>query len=158
MNPKEKLQAILDAANNTTSAADTDITEAVRSLIDGYGQGGITGKVVSIVGEGYIDVSDVGDYGLAVRISPPIRSLTTVVFAFAWNQKLSFVDSRYPEGYNGMMAFFADPNGGNAGSQVLHGYYPSYSKTEKKIFVPNSRIEQVSGDWLFIPYYTSVGG
>ena len=37
MNPKEKLQAILDAANNTTSAADTDITAAVRSLIDGFG-------------------------------------------------------------------------------------------------------------------------
>lgn len=40
MNPQEKLQAILDAANNTTSAADTDITDAVRTLIDGYGGGG----------------------------------------------------------------------------------------------------------------------
>lgn len=40
MNVKEKLQAILAAANTTTGETDATLTDAVRSLIDGYGGGG----------------------------------------------------------------------------------------------------------------------
>ena len=40
MNVKEKLQALLTASNNTTGETDTTLTDAVQSLIDGYGGGG----------------------------------------------------------------------------------------------------------------------
>lgn len=35
-----KLQALLTAANTKTGESDTDLTAAVQTLIDGYGQGG----------------------------------------------------------------------------------------------------------------------
>ncbi len=37
---KAKIQGLIDSANNTTGKADTDMTAAVASLIDGFGQGG----------------------------------------------------------------------------------------------------------------------
>lgn len=40
MTAAEKVQALLDAANGTTGESDADLTTAVGSLIDGYGQGG----------------------------------------------------------------------------------------------------------------------
>lgn len=43
---KEKLQSLIDKANITTNKSDTDITEAVKSLVSGYGQGSCTGNHV----------------------------------------------------------------------------------------------------------------
>lgn len=40
MTLKQKIQALLSAANAKTEAGDTDLTGAVQSLIDGYGGGG----------------------------------------------------------------------------------------------------------------------
>lgn len=37
-----KLQALLTAANTTTGESDTTLTDAMQTLIDGYGQGGGT--------------------------------------------------------------------------------------------------------------------
>lgn len=47
MNIKEKLQALLAASNLTTGETDTTLTDAVQSLIDGYG--GIATGVANIV-------------------------------------------------------------------------------------------------------------
>ena len=40
MTVKEKVQSLLDAANEATGEADSTLTAAVAALIDGYGQGG----------------------------------------------------------------------------------------------------------------------
>lgn len=43
-----KLQALLTAANATTGETDTTLTDAVQTLVDGYGQGGggvLTGSI-----------------------------------------------------------------------------------------------------------------
>ena len=37
----QRLQAEIDRANETTSKTDTTVHNAIGSLIDGYGQGGI---------------------------------------------------------------------------------------------------------------------
>lgn len=37
-----KLQALLTAANTTTGESDTTLTDAIQTLVDGYGQGGGT--------------------------------------------------------------------------------------------------------------------
>ena len=37
---KSKLQSLLTAANNTTGESDATLTDAVQTLVDGYGQGG----------------------------------------------------------------------------------------------------------------------
>lgn len=49
MNVKEKLQALLTASNNTTGETDTTLTDAVQRLVDGYGQGGGTTYVGTVV-------------------------------------------------------------------------------------------------------------
>lgn len=40
MTIKEKIQSLLTAANTKTGETDTTLTDAVQTLIDGYGQGG----------------------------------------------------------------------------------------------------------------------
>ena len=64
---REKLEAInaqttalLDYANGVTGAADTRLGDAVRTLADGYGQGG--GGGLEFLGECTVDMS-VGQYG-----------------------------------------------------------------------------------------------
>ena len=42
MTVKQKIQSLLTAANDTTGESDTNLTDAVSALIDGYGQGGIS--------------------------------------------------------------------------------------------------------------------
>ena len=38
----QKIQSLITAANNTTGESDTTLTDAVQTLVDGYGQGGTT--------------------------------------------------------------------------------------------------------------------
>lgn len=40
MSIRSKIQALITAANNVTGESDTTLTDAVQTLIDGYGQGG----------------------------------------------------------------------------------------------------------------------
>lgn len=40
MSVLSKIQALITAANNTTGESDTTLTDAVQTLVDGYGQGG----------------------------------------------------------------------------------------------------------------------
>lgn len=40
MSIRSKIQALISAANNTTGESDTTLTDAVQTLVDGYGQGG----------------------------------------------------------------------------------------------------------------------
>lgn len=37
---KEKIQGLIDKANETTTASDMDLTTAINTLIEGYGKGG----------------------------------------------------------------------------------------------------------------------
>lgn len=46
---KQKLQNLLTAANTATGESDTDLTGAVQTLVDGYGQGGGTAITDGIV-------------------------------------------------------------------------------------------------------------
>lgn len=43
MTIKQKIQSLLTAANTKTGESDTTLTDAVQTLIDGYGQGGGSG-------------------------------------------------------------------------------------------------------------------
>ena len=43
-----KIQALITAANNTTGESDTTLTDAVQTLVDGYGQGG-GGSLPSVI-------------------------------------------------------------------------------------------------------------
>lgn len=40
MSIRSKIQALITAANNTTGESDATLTDAVQTLVDGYGQGG----------------------------------------------------------------------------------------------------------------------
>ena len=40
MSIKSKIQSLISAANNATGESDTTLTDAVQTLVDGYGQGG----------------------------------------------------------------------------------------------------------------------
>jgi len=44
-----KIQALITAANNTTGESDTTLTDAVQTLVDGYGQGGGGGSLPSVI-------------------------------------------------------------------------------------------------------------
>ena len=45
MTPRDKLNSLLTAANTKTGESDTTLTDAMQTLIDGYGQGGGGGAV-----------------------------------------------------------------------------------------------------------------
>lgn len=49
MSIRSKIQSLITAANATTGESDTTLTDAVQTLIDGYGQGG--GEVISLPSE-----------------------------------------------------------------------------------------------------------
>lgn len=42
MNPEQKITAILNKANETTGEAAADLTQAVQTLCNGFGQGGVS--------------------------------------------------------------------------------------------------------------------
>lgn len=44
-----KIQALITAANNATGESDTTLTDAVQTLVDGYGQGGEGGSLPSVI-------------------------------------------------------------------------------------------------------------
>lgn len=62
MSIRSKIQSLITAANNTTGESDTTLTDAVQTLVDGYGQGGGGGSdIVSVSAEtignfGYSDI------------------------------------------------------------------------------------------------------
>ena len=107
MNPQEKLQAVLDSANHTTSAADTDITAAVRRLIDGYGQGGGGGSSVPAVSKGvnFIDydgtvVTTWNVDEVASKTALPNNPTHSGLTAQGWNWSLADIQgyiSEYPD-------------------------------------------------------------
>lgn len=68
MNIKDKVEALLDYANDTTGETDTDLTSGIASLIEGYGGGGsvvagevtISADIVSSTGGKIMDISEIG--------------------------------------------------------------------------------------------------
>lgn len=61
MNVKEKLQALLTASNATTGETDTTLTDAVQSLIDGYGGGGFPAELITAYTTGSVTVPTLMD-------------------------------------------------------------------------------------------------
>lgn len=49
MSIKSKIQSLISAANNETGESDTTLTDAVQTLVDGYGQGGEGGSLPSVI-------------------------------------------------------------------------------------------------------------
>lgn len=49
MSIKSKIQSLISAANNATGESDTTLTDAVQTLVDGYGQGGGGGSLPSVI-------------------------------------------------------------------------------------------------------------
>lgn len=53
MSIRSKIQALIAAANNTTGESDTTLTDAIQTLVDGYGQGGgVTTQPLSVTENG----------------------------------------------------------------------------------------------------------
>lgn len=74
MTPAEKLQSLIDAANSTTTLSDDNMTDAVVSLISGYGKGG--GKTAT--------VTVTAPTGSIVTLTDGIETLTTVETDGVW--------------------------------------------------------------------------
>lgn len=49
MSIRSKIQALITAANTKTGESDTTLTDAVQTLVDGYGQGGGGGSLPSVI-------------------------------------------------------------------------------------------------------------
>lgn len=85
MSIRSKIQSLISAANSTTGESDTTLTDAVQTLVDGYGQGGGGGgnedAIISRSLSGsYTNsrVSAVGDYALN-----SCKQLTAATFSAA---------------------------------------------------------------------------
>ena len=144
MNPKEKLQALLNAVINTTGESDTTLTNAVQRLVDGYGQGDITlpGKTVVITGATDVYVGDVGDYGYAILLDADSNKYgySNCVFALAWNPATSNLN---------FLAVNPTKAGGYE-SRTSASYHGSYDTSTHTItFLDYSATH---GVWQFIPY------
>ena len=51
----QKIQSLITAANNTTGESDTTLTDAVQTLVDGYGQGGGGNTAMYPVTDSYLN-------------------------------------------------------------------------------------------------------
>ena len=84
MSIKSKIQSLIAAANAKTGESDATLTDAVQTLVDGFGQGGGGGNEDAIISRSLSgsytnsSVSAVGDYALN-----SCKQLTSVMFSAA---------------------------------------------------------------------------
>lgn len=77
-----KIQALITAANNATGESDTTLTDAVQTLVDGYGQGG--GTVIEVP-DGYTQLEYLESSGTQYIFTPYNAKLNSrAVVKFAW--------------------------------------------------------------------------
>lgn len=93
MSIRSKIQSLIAAANTATGGSDATLTDAVQTLVDGYGQGGAT------VDDLCRDAWPSGDITLTVC---PTRSQ-----AFSYCEKIQKVTATYSTGYPGNNVFQA---------------------------------------------------
>lgn len=91
MSIKSKIQSLVAAANTATGESDANLTDAVQTLVDGYGQGGAT------VDDLCRDAWPSGDITLTVC---PTRAQ-----AFSFCKKIQKVTATYSTGRPGMNVF-----------------------------------------------------
>lgn len=73
----QKIQSLITAANNTTGESDTTLTDAVQTLVDGYGQGGgsLPTSISKIDGGSFTPTNDTSCslYNIATTLNVPAR-------------------------------------------------------------------------------------
>lgn len=74
MSIKSKIQSLISAANTATGESDATLTDAVQTLVDGYGQGGGGEENSEIVTVGANDISNV------VQAETYLKGLSTLDF------------------------------------------------------------------------------
>ena len=83
MSIKSKIQSLISAANNATGESDTTLTDAVQTLVDGYGQGG--GGPVIEVPDGYTQLEYLESSGTQYILTPYNAKLNSrAVVKYAW--------------------------------------------------------------------------
>lgn len=84
MSIRSKIQSLISAANSTTGESDTTLTDAVQTLVDGYGQGGGGSNEDAIISRSLSgsysnsSATTVGDYALN-----SCKSMTAATFSAA---------------------------------------------------------------------------
>jgi len=58
MSIKSKIQSLITAANTKTGESDTTLTDAVQTLVDGYGQGGTDLASVDVFVGDYLSTTE----------------------------------------------------------------------------------------------------
>lgn len=164
-----KLQSLLTAANTATGESDTTITEAMQTLIDGYGQGGEPSYSWQKIGE-YTVTENIrtitinateemlsaialrfnvqftltaSDYIYCALNNPSTsnRSFTSSVSTFNGFWRVDEI----PNFDDGISYLLILPNYGGGGQYALN--YASFTNinfmtyTSTKFFAPNSKIE-----------------
>ena len=139
MSSKDALSSLLTYANGVTGEDDSNIGEAVKRLADGYGGGGIPidrpFKIVEVTGACTIDVSELGDYGIAVKISDD--GIIGRPILFNWQ----------PGDVNNALIFFRDNN--TLASSIYASYF-SYNSGTHSFSYNGSTVANynIRGTWL----------
>ena len=86
MTAYSKLSALLTAANTKTGESDTTLTDAIQTLIDGYGQGGSSVQTATgtFTGNGAQELSITCSFApdlVVIERTKPLATLTERVFA-----------------------------------------------------------------------------
>lgn len=71
MSIRSKIQSLITAANAKTGESDTTLTDAVQTLVDGYGQGGGSGSGLSVLASGTYTLAE-GTKTLQIPVTAPI--------------------------------------------------------------------------------------
>ncbi len=102
-----KIQALITAANATTGESDTTLTDAVQTLVGGYGQGGGGGNTLeSDFLTVYKETVEVGENTVAnsrqyADYLNSIKSIPGTLFAMSIHQKASYINNEWANGFAG---------------------------------------------------------
>ena len=78
---KAQIQTLIDLANTTTGNSDTNLTDGVNALVEGFGQGGSGGVAVSFKTDTVKAIGSLkrsGDSTMNVSMNEPIFTCTLV--------------------------------------------------------------------------------
>ena len=128
-----KLSSLLTAANTKTGESDTTLTDAVQTLIDGYGGGG-GGGGVQIASGSYTPASNTNNYEVSVDFEPEyaisITDMTDLDQNATWKNTLVLHDSAAGASIAVQTRYNNNAYGGNTTIYVPSPC--SYSSTTKK--------------------------
>lgn len=114
-----KLSSLLTAANNKTGESDTTLTDAVQTLIDGYGQGGGTPNNISV------SIQNARASGAIAAQSPQYDSTLGTICALNYTINLGNTGTITTIDQNGAISFRA---GFNVSSITYNGNDVSWTE------------------------------